>query len=100
MSVTFAKYSLAGWCAEAAGHVFDASDYAWPVKLEEGSARPLIKMFDVKKRQYFGNTSMEAEISLLMANQTLVITVTIPSVNLVASSLMRHMTGITRKVNL
>lgn len=27
--------------------------------------------FDVKKRQYFGNTSMEAEISLLMANQTL-----------------------------
>jgi hypothetical protein len=28
--------------------------------------------FDVKKRQYFGNTSMEAEISLLMANQTLV----------------------------
>jgi hypothetical protein len=49
------------------------------VKLEEGSARPLIKMFDVKKRQYFGNTSMEAEISLLMANQTLVIIV-IPSV--------------------
>lgn len=27
-------------------------------------------MFDVKKRAYFGNTSMEAEISLLMANQT------------------------------
>ncbi|KAI9442618.1 tRNA guanosine-2'-O-methyltransferase [Lactarius indigo] len=39
--------------------------------LEQGSARSLIKMFDVKKRQYFGNTSMEAEISLLMANQTL-----------------------------
>src|SRR5712691_10133157 len=29
-------------------------------------------MFDVKKRRYFGNTSMEAEVSLLMANQTLV----------------------------
>jgi tRNA (guanine10-N2)-methyltransferase len=36
----------------------------------EGTARSLIKMFDVKKRAYFGNTSMEAEISLLMANQT------------------------------
>ncbi|KAJ3549722.1 hypothetical protein NM688_g5150 [Phlebia brevispora] len=37
----------------------------------EGTARRLIKMFDVKKRSYYGNTSMEAEISLLMANQTL-----------------------------
>ncbi|OSX66131.1 hypothetical protein POSPLADRAFT_1177562 [Postia placenta MAD-698-R-SB12] len=39
--------------------------------IEEGSARPLVKKFDVKKRLYYGNTSMEAEISLLMANQTL-----------------------------
>ncbi|KAF5370810.1 hypothetical protein D9758_001866 [Tetrapyrgos nigripes] len=39
--------------------------------IEEGSARVLVKMFDVKKRQYFGNTSMESEVSLLMANQTL-----------------------------
>ncbi|ETW80532.1 hypothetical protein HETIRDRAFT_319345 [Heterobasidion irregulare TC 32-1] len=39
--------------------------------IEEGSARALVKKFDVKKRVYFGNTSMEAEISLLMANQTL-----------------------------
>ncbi|KAF9070063.1 tRNA guanosine-2'-O-methyltransferase [Rhodocollybia butyracea] len=39
--------------------------------IEEGSARSLIQLFDVKKRSYFGNTSMEAEISLLMANQTL-----------------------------
>ncbi|KAF5322273.1 hypothetical protein D9619_001539 [Psilocybe cf. subviscida] len=39
--------------------------------LEEGSARQLIGKFDVKKRAYYGNTSMEAEISLLMANQTL-----------------------------
>ncbi|KAH9942477.1 tRNA guanosine-2'-O-methyltransferase [Epithele typhae] len=36
-----------------------------------GTARPLVKTFDVKKRVYFGNTSMEAEMSLLMANQTL-----------------------------
>lgn len=36
----------------------------------EGTARSLIRTFDVKKRDYFGNTSMEAEISLLMANQT------------------------------
>jgi tRNA (guanine10-N2)-methyltransferase len=42
------------------------------LQIEQGSARPLIKTFDVKKRRYFGNTSMEAEISLLMANQTLV----------------------------
>ncbi|KAE9411183.1 RNA methylase [Gymnopus androsaceus JB14] len=39
--------------------------------IEEGSARSLIQVFDVKKRSYYGNTSMEAEISLLMANQTL-----------------------------
>ncbi|KAJ3570013.1 hypothetical protein NP233_g4681 [Leucocoprinus birnbaumii] len=38
----------------------------------EGTARQLVGVFDVKKRAYFGNTSMEAEISLLMANQTLV----------------------------
>jgi hypothetical protein len=69
-----------------------------PFQLEQGSARPLIKAFDVKKRQYFGNTSMEAEISLLMANQTLVST---------TSSLLCHIfddalryTGFVRKVNL
>lgn len=39
-------------------------------QIVEGIARGLIKTFDVKKREYFGNTSMEAEISLLMANQT------------------------------
>ncbi|KAI0320790.1 tRNA guanosine-2'-O-methyltransferase [Amylostereum chailletii] len=39
--------------------------------IEEGSARHLVQTFDVKKRQYYGNTSMEAEISLLMANQSL-----------------------------
>lgn len=41
-------------------------------KLEEGTARLLITKFDVKKRAYYGNTSMESEMSLLMANQTLV----------------------------
>ncbi|OBZ70811.1 tRNA (guanine(10)-N2)-methyltransferase [Grifola frondosa] len=39
--------------------------------IEEGSARSLVKKFDVKQRAYYGNTSMEAEMSLLMANQTL-----------------------------
>ncbi|KAH8107747.1 tRNA guanosine-2'-O-methyltransferase, partial [Cristinia sonorae] len=39
--------------------------------IEEGVARRLVKTFDVKKRKFYGNTSMEAEISLLMANQTL-----------------------------
>ncbi|PFH46176.1 hypothetical protein AMATHDRAFT_77781 [Amanita thiersii Skay4041] len=39
--------------------------------LEEGSARQLIGHFDVKKRVYYGNTSMESEISLLMTNQTM-----------------------------
>ncbi|KAG8780523.1 hypothetical protein FRC12_022899 [Ceratobasidium sp. 428] len=39
--------------------------------IAEGTARRLIAKFDVKKRLYYGNTSMEAEISLLMANQTL-----------------------------
>ncbi|CAE6483335.1 unnamed protein product [Rhizoctonia solani] len=39
--------------------------------IAEGTARRLIAAFDVKKRTYYGNTSMEAEISLLMANQTL-----------------------------
>ena len=41
-------------------------------QIAEGTARRLVQTFDVKKRKYFGNTSMEAEISLLMANQTLV----------------------------
>ncbi|KAK7057237.1 RNA methylase [Favolaschia claudopus] len=37
----------------------------------DGSARALIQMFDVKKRLYYGNTSMDSEVSLLMANQAL-----------------------------
>ena len=40
--------------------------------MAESTARNLIQIFDVKKRAYLGNTSMEAEISHLMANQTLV----------------------------
>ncbi|KAF9464949.1 tRNA guanosine-2'-O-methyltransferase [Collybia nuda] len=39
--------------------------------LQEGTARSLIAKFDVKKRAYYGNTSMDSEISLLMANQAL-----------------------------
>ncbi|KAL1942032.1 hypothetical protein VTO73DRAFT_6562 [Trametes versicolor] len=39
--------------------------------ITDGTARPLIHKFDVKKRVYYGNTSMEAEMSLLMATQAL-----------------------------
>ncbi|KAF8806675.1 tRNA guanosine-2'-O-methyltransferase [Phlegmacium glaucopus] len=39
--------------------------------LFEGSARHLIGKFNVKTRVYYGNTSMDSEMSLLMANQTL-----------------------------
>ena len=42
------------------------------LKLFEGSARHLIAKFNVKTRVYYGNTSMDSEMSLLMANQTLV----------------------------
>jgi hypothetical protein len=41
-------------------------------QIAQGTARRLIQKFDVKKRAYYGNTSMDAEMSLLMANQTLV----------------------------
>lgn len=34
-------------------------------------ARPLINVHDIKKRAFFGNTSMEAEMGLLTAGQTL-----------------------------
>ncbi|KAF8578016.1 tRNA guanosine-2'-O-methyltransferase [Ramaria rubella] len=39
--------------------------------IAKGTARALIQKFNVKKRAYYGNTSMDAEMSLLMANQTL-----------------------------
>ena len=41
-------------------------------QLAEGSARSLIRTFNIKTREYYGNTSMDAELSLLMANQALV----------------------------
>lgn len=39
--------------------------------IEEGACRSLKHKFDVKQRVYYGNTTMDAEISLLMANQAL-----------------------------
>ena len=42
------------------------------LQIQVGTARPLAQTFDVKKRVYYGNTSMDAEMSLLMANQTMV----------------------------
>ena len=68
--VTSCRSTLEGWCVALTveSHIMLIT----PLQLEEGSARLLIHKFDVKKRAFFGNTSMEAEISLLMANQTLV----------------------------
>ncbi|CAD6568045.1 MAG: hypothetical protein CYPHOPRED_002304 [Cyphobasidiales sp. Tagirdzhanova-0007] len=40
-------------------------------KICEGQ-RQLVDLFDLKKRIYIGNTSMEAELSLIMANQAMV----------------------------
>ncbi|KZO98892.1 RNA methylase [Calocera viscosa TUFC12733] len=40
-------------------------------QLENGTARNLMVEFDIKKRKYYGNTTMDAELSLLMANQAL-----------------------------
>ena len=68
-TATSAKSSSAGWCVPSLYPLHPDSQRA---QIEEGTARPLLTKFDVKKRAYFGNTSMEAEISLLMANQTLV----------------------------
>jgi tRNA (guanine10-N2)-methyltransferase len=81
-------------------HAFCLAEYDMiTVQIEQGSARRLIKMFDVKKRRYFGNTSMEAEVSLLMANQTLV-----RRYGYISSShdipYPRHTTGFAREVNL
>ncbi|SCV70748.1 BQ2448_3510 [Microbotryum intermedium] len=36
-----------------------------------GRKRHMMDVFDVKKRSYIGNTTMESEVSLLMANQAL-----------------------------
>lgn len=66
------------------------------IQIAEGTARQLIGVFDVKKRVYFGNTSMEAEISLLMANQTLVGLRSLP----VFSEDLMHIEGISWKMDI
>lgn len=42
------------------------------IQVAYGKARQLIQKFIVKERKFYGNTSMESEMSLLMAGQTLV----------------------------
>jgi hypothetical protein len=77
-SAVFDTSILAGWCVSHVVTKFDLSSIIIALNLpslaqiEDGSARSLIATFDVKKRVYFGNTSMESEISLVMANQALV----------------------------
>ena len=61
----YVSYSTPLFCSPIKHHVIIIHQ-----QVAEGTARTLIRSFDVKKREYFGNTSMEAEISLLMANQT------------------------------
>jgi hypothetical protein len=99
MRVTFARCFSAGWCAERICITPFLSVVLNLSKLETGSARSLIKTFDVKKRRYFGNTSMEAEISLLMANQSLVNMAFHLSLFFPAKC-ARIMTGLARKVDL
>ncbi|KAJ2830816.1 hypothetical protein IWW50_000037 [Coemansia erecta] len=43
----------------------------WFGRVVGTGSRELIDRFDVKKRRYLGNTTMDAELSLLMANQAL-----------------------------
>ncbi|KAJ2840435.1 hypothetical protein FBU31_000414 [Coemansia sp. 'formosensis'] len=43
----------------------------WFGRLLNQGSRDLIDKFDVKKRTYLGNTTMDAELSLVMANQAL-----------------------------
>jgi hypothetical protein len=70
-NLVYCKCISAGWCVFLLSKL-NTPKFTYKAKVEEGSARQLVKKFDVKKREYFGNTSMEAEISLLMANQALV----------------------------
>ncbi|KAJ2608780.1 hypothetical protein H4S08_004322 [Coemansia sp. RSA 1365] len=43
----------------------------WFGRIVGRGSRDLIDKFDVKKRKYLGNTTMDAELSLIMANQAL-----------------------------
>ncbi|KAJ1662118.1 hypothetical protein IW140_000803 [Coemansia sp. RSA 1813] len=43
----------------------------WFGRMVGRGSRHLVDMFDVKKRKYLGNTTMDAELSLVMANQAL-----------------------------
>lgn len=63
-------YTSGGWYVFYAVSFQLAQEFRF--QISEGQARPLIQKYNVKKRSYYGNTSMDAEVSLLMANQTLV----------------------------
>ncbi|KAJ1838211.1 hypothetical protein LPJ70_005556, partial [Coemansia sp. RSA 2708] len=43
----------------------------WFGRVVGRGSRELVERFDVKKRRYLGNTTMDAELSLVMANQAL-----------------------------
>ncbi|KAJ1721910.1 hypothetical protein LPJ53_003630 [Coemansia erecta] len=46
-------------------------EHVWFGRVVGRGSRELIDKFDVKKRSYLGNTTMDAELSLVMANQAL-----------------------------
>ncbi|KAJ2078855.1 hypothetical protein H4R24_004190 [Coemansia sp. RSA 988] len=50
---------------------FEAPKQIWFGRIVGRGSRELIDRFDVKKRKYLGNTTMDAELSLVMANQAL-----------------------------
>ncbi|KAJ2807600.1 hypothetical protein H4R20_001229 [Coemansia guatemalensis] len=50
---------------------FETPRRIWFGRVVGRGSRELIDRFDVKKRKYLGNTTMDAELSLIMANQAL-----------------------------
>ncbi|CAG8794943.1 18123_t:CDS:2, partial [Racocetra fulgida] len=44
---------------------------ASPERWVASGNRDLVQKYNLKKRKYIGNTSMDAELSLIMANQAL-----------------------------
>jgi tRNA (guanine10-N2)-methyltransferase len=47
---------------------FDSQEFLFGLKLQETSLRAIIDDFSLKKRTYLGTTSMDAELSFVMAN--------------------------------
>jgi len=66
--VVFEEYPLSDFAGE--GSPLEPSWIALGLKVAEGS-RGAVEKYDLKKRNYIGTTSMDAELSLVTANMTL-----------------------------